>query len=105
MKWRDRANIGLIKKHELPQHYVREYANRIAVWRKDGKNQTWEELQAVKNQILGADTVAIEIYPEEKSVVNIKPTRHLWLLPPLLLQGVMEECTHIEFINKERESE
>lgn len=42
----------------------------------------WEELQAVKDYVAGADAVAIEVYPPADRVVNNMPMRHLWILGP-----------------------
>ncbi len=57
---------------------------------------TWADLQAIKNEVWGEDTVAIEIYPPQEFVVNGGSTefhyRHLWKVPswmpwPNLRQG------------------
>lgn len=77
MPWRDRAEAGMIRTAETPLHFIRVYANRIAVSRHDGGRLTWEELQAVKQQMLG-DRTCIEIYPAASNVVNLRHTRHLW---------------------------
>lgn len=41
---------------------------------------TWDELQAVKTAIWGADARAIEVYPAEGNIVNSANVRHLWRL-------------------------
>lgn len=41
---------------------------------------TWEELQAIKRQCGFGDSVAVEIYPDDKHVVNVANMRHLWVL-------------------------
>lgn len=41
---------------------------------------TWDELQAIKNQYLGEETAAIEVYPPKSMVVNSLMMRHLWKL-------------------------
>lgn len=41
---------------------------------------TWDQLQAIKNLVWGADARAIEVYPAQPSVVNNAPMRHLWRL-------------------------
>lgn len=44
---------------------------------KDGLS--WDELQAIKEQIYpGRD--AVEIYPVQKNVVNVANFRHLWIM-------------------------
>ncbi len=39
---------------------------------------SWEEMQAVKSLVWGADAVAVEIYPKQSQVVNSGNYRHLW---------------------------
>lgn len=41
---------------------------------------SWDQLQAIKTEIWGADARAIELYPAEGQVVNMLPCRHLWRL-------------------------
>jgi hypothetical protein len=54
----------------------------LKVWRYNGKDKiTWDQLQAVKNECLGPDVVAIEIYPRQDDLVNSTNMRHLWEIP------------------------
>jgi hypothetical protein len=54
----------------------------LKVWRVDNKDGiTWDELQAIKDEALGSDTRAIEIYPPAYEVVDETNTRHLWAIP------------------------
>jgi len=46
------------------------------------ENLTWDELQAIKNEVVGEDAQAIEIYPAASDVVFEVPMRHLWVVPP-----------------------
>ena len=41
---------------------------------------TWDQLQAVKNEVWGPDVRAIEVYPVQGDVVNAGNMRHLWRL-------------------------
>lgn len=41
---------------------------------------TWDQLQAVKNEVWGRDARAIEVYPAAEDVVNAGNFRHLWRL-------------------------
>lgn len=45
---------------------------------------TWDELQAIKAGIGFGDRCAVEIFPPDKSLVNVANMRHLWILkePP-----------------------
>lgn len=47
----------------------------------DGKI-TWDQLQAIKNEVWGDEARAIEVYPAEGDVVNSLHCRHLWRLGP-----------------------
>ncbi|MEL8055059.1 MAG: hypothetical protein AAGK66_02800 [Pseudomonadota bacterium] len=39
---------------------------------------TWDELQAIKNDQIGENVIAIEVYPPENEVINKGNVRHLW---------------------------
>lgn len=95
MKWDEKAAVGLLRQHDLSDHRIREYGNRLAIWRKDGARLTWNEVQQVKQSVWG-DRVAVEVYPAQSDVINIKNTRHLWWSESLsaLVAG---ECVHPEF--------
>lgn len=41
---------------------------------------TWDQLQAIKNEVWGRDARAIEVYPRAGDVVNGGQFRHLWRL-------------------------
>lgn len=54
----------------------------VSVQRKDrAPARDWRELQQIKNDIFGAERVAVEIYPAESNLVDITNTTHLWVLP------------------------
>lgn len=95
--WDKKAAVGLISVCELEAHNVRIYANRIAISRKDGNRMGWEELQHVKQTVWG-DEIAIEVYPAEADVVNLRHTRHLWK-SQRLTDAVVQDCRHPEFDN------
>lgn len=46
-----------------------------------GDGITWDELMLVKREAGFGDWWAVEIYPEDNSVVNVANMRHLWVLP------------------------
>lgn len=96
-KFKKKSKIGLIEIKKLPEHKVRVYKNRLAIWRHDGERLMWDELQLVKNIILGNHAVAIEIYPEQNKVINIKNTRHLWILDDDTTDEILRQCKHPEF--------
>lgn len=61
----------------------------LVVWRADGGDGvTWDQLQAAKNEALGPEVVAIEIYPAAEDEVNEVNRRHLWEVPREVLAGL-----------------
>ena len=42
---------------------------------------SWDELQRLKNECGRGNKWAVEVYPEDNSVVNVANMRHLWILP------------------------
>jgi hypothetical protein len=60
---------------------VRISINRTAIDR-DGywlADLSWDELQELKRQLGFGDRLAVEVYPRDKDVANM---RHLWVMPP-----------------------
>ncbi len=57
--------------------------NHLKVRRHDGRTNhlTWDELMMIKNEMLGEDALAVEIFPRNCDVVNEANVRHLWELP------------------------
>ena len=43
--------------------------------------QDWRDLQDIKNQICGEDSEAIQLYPNEKRLVDTANQYHLWVFP------------------------
>lgn len=98
-KWNKIAAIGLKKVLDFPCHKVRVYSDRLAIWRKDGRNLTWDELQVVKGAVWGENAVAVEVYPAQRDVINKKNTRHLW--STIKLRNIVKtECKHPEFLKR-----
>jgi hypothetical protein len=48
---------------------------------KFGKAITWDELQWIKRQIGYGDRCAVEIFPPDHLIINVRNMRHLWILP------------------------
>jgi hypothetical protein len=46
-----------------------------------GKVIPWDDLQRIKSELAGPDSVAIEIFPAQADLVDEAPMRHLWVLP------------------------
>lgn len=54
----------------------------VKVQRRDSLDGiSWDDLQRIKNEALGADVIAVEVFPAEDQVVNEVNMRHLWEVP------------------------
>lgn len=42
---------------------------------------TWDELMAIKRDCGFPDKWAVEVFPDDRQIVNVGNMRHLWLLP------------------------
>ena len=55
---------------------------RLIVERRSGGDGiTWDTLQRIKNDMLGRDVVAIEVFPAHVDLVYERNRRHLWEWP------------------------
>lgn len=55
---------------------------QIAIRRNDRKaSRDWRHFQKIKNEIVGAEREAIEIYPPESQLMDTANSYHLWVLP------------------------
>jgi hypothetical protein len=62
------------------------FARHMKVQRTDGKpGISWDELQRLKDEYLGPDILAVELYPPTNQVVNDLNMRHLWEVPEHVL--------------------
>ncbi len=74
-------------KNFLVQIYKEADSTRLSICRPTVKNDghwesniSWEELQDIKNQLGYGNDLAVEIYPNDKNVVNVANMRHLWIM-------------------------
>lgn len=51
------------------------------------ENLSWDDLMRVKREIGFGDWYAVEIYPQDKEIVNVANMRHLWILSAPLTIG------------------
>ena len=42
---------------------------------------SWNTKQEIKNELWGKDRVAIEVFPQEKNLINAIDCYHLWIMP------------------------
>lgn len=95
MSWKEKADFGLQKIEKINGFVVRFYSDRIAIQSWNDVAISWEQLQDVKNKALGSDAIAIEIFPVDSAVVNLRNTRHLWFSPEI--SDMVARCRHPEF--------
>ena len=58
------------------------YVTRLAVARHDKHPlRSWADLQRIKNEIVGPERVAVEVFPPESELVDEMNAYHLWVLP------------------------
>jgi hypothetical protein len=61
-------------------------ARHMKVQRADEKSGiSWDDLQRLKDEYMGADVLAVELYPPTNQVVNELNMRHLWEVPEHVL--------------------
>ena len=61
-----------------------EWGLVIHLWirRHDGEMvRSWADMQRIKNEIIGEDRVAIEVFPAQQDLVDDANIAHLWVLP------------------------
>lgn len=87
--WRSRCFLIQLYRVPLKEFpaYARLSVQRVeaAAFRADRDKApaiSWEELEALKNNLGFSDRMALELFPPGNQVVNVAPMRHLWLVPP-----------------------
>jgi len=96
--WVRRSNTRKLREVRSGDYGVRVYVDRLAIYRLDGERLTWEEVQRVKTEFWG-DKAAIEVYPADAEVINLRHTRHLWSTTDIE-DTVNLCCVHPEFHNE-----
>lgn len=43
--------------------------------------RSWRHMQQIKNEVMGAERVAVEIFPPESELVDTSNEYHLWVMP------------------------
>lgn len=57
------------------------HVKHLMIVRCDGEQiKSWECLQRIKNEVLGYEVEAMEIFPKNSQLVNNSNMRHLWCL-------------------------
>lgn len=48
---------------------------------KDSKPRSWADLQRIKNDLVGPERVAVEVFPKASRLIDESDVYHLWVLP------------------------
>lgn len=83
--WRSRKFIVQLYEEGTPDYpkLMRLTVNRTKA-KADGRwrdELTWDELQTIKREVGFGNWYAVEVYPPDRSIVNVANLRHLWMLP------------------------
>jgi hypothetical protein len=72
------------------------FTRHMKVQRADGKSGiSWDDLQRLKDEHLGPDILAVELYPPAHRVVDELNMRHLWEVPEHVLPiGLKQPVWH-----------
>lgn len=55
---------------------------QLSIARNDKKTiKDWRDMQRIKNELVGPDREAVELYPSESRLVDTSNQYHLWVLP------------------------
>jgi hypothetical protein len=72
----------IVERHSLPAT-SRQFEFRLVVKRRDGQPiGDWRTLQDAKNQAVGAERGAIQVFPPESEVTDTANLYHLWVWRP-----------------------
>jgi hypothetical protein len=78
--WRN--SFYLVFRKELQPEEGIEGPVRLSIRRNDGKAiREWKHLQRVKNEVVGAEREAVEIFPPQTMVVSMNHEHHLFVTP------------------------
>lgn len=76
-RWRQHYEV-----HTTETHTPWGMVTRMTVAKRSEKDGiTWDKLQEIKNDVLGPDTVCIEVFPAADDLVYEYNRRHLWVWP------------------------
>lgn len=75
--WMSRVYIVQMIRHTMESWW------RLSIRRIDNAEirERWDELQHIKDELLGSDAMAVEVYPPLGDVVQDFPMRHLFIVP------------------------
>lgn len=90
MRDHDQAPAGLVRAYANDLYAVQWFEHEtswgkvihLMVCRGDGEPiRSWPHLQRIKDEIVGKERVAVEVYPRAADVHDAANVYHLWVLP------------------------
>jgi hypothetical protein len=68
----------------------------LRISRVDGEPiRSWKDIQEIKNDLLGEDVVAIEVFPKQCDFVNGSNTYHIWTWDGIEVPNLEELYTYV----------
>lgn len=56
---------------------------QLLIRRHDSKpNISWADKQRIKNELIGPEATAIEVFPSQANLIDAANVHHVWILPP-----------------------
>jgi hypothetical protein len=76
------AYVNLVLSVQISTHST-EWGPVTHLWvkRHDEQPLIWRDMQRVKNELVGAGRVGIEVFPAQADVVDAANMFHIWVLP------------------------
>lgn len=64
---------------DLAEGELKNKITHLSIKRKDKRPcNSWADFQAIKNELVGEEVDAVEVYPKESNLVNTANQYHLW---------------------------
>lgn len=84
MVYSDGSLLGIQRGFTVSSRQIRTpigTVEHLAIERIGGGDIPWAVKQEIKDELFGSRSVAIEVYPAKKNLVDIADIYHLWVLP------------------------
>ncbi|MFK4259076.1 DUF7694 domain-containing protein [Agrobacterium tumefaciens] len=84
-----RNNVFSVLDRTLP-----DGTRHLAITSLSGVRPTWPEMQRIKDEIVGPEATAVEVYPPRAEIVDDADMYHLWVLPAPLPFSLFPRTSH-----------
>lgn len=103
LKWREATQCFVNEVYQVNIQEIKDTDGRpwmyLSIKRRDKKPiHDWRALQRIKNELVGEEYEAIEIYPRESELIDEANQYHLWVMEkgricPVGFRGTRMTCT------------